>query len=524
MFRHQGLFQKLRCPDVDSCTRTPCPFSHKSSTELPRPTSITDALSRVVKPTPIGASRPITQSNVSTSSSSTSQRVVSLKREAPGSSSGASTSSSPEPPRKIQKVVATTTTGAPRIQANPMHSKVPVVDRQKLLSTMYDIFRTLYASLLMLDPGLPARHALAQELEIYDKASRSTYRNVDWKFSMITTMASIKKRPHPDSLSHPSVGTSGELAERAAKTSSLSEFKLKASHLEYLVLSRDDMILWEYVVDPPPGPGGDRPSEVGNAIKCERCDSQYVVTAKPSRTECVYHWGRAYGQKVNGVREAIHRCCSMPSGSPGCQKGPHVFSEKRAAALHSRHPFSSSESTCPSGTGTVDICAIDCEMIYTTAGMSMARVSGVNKDGAEIFDYLVRMDKGVDVVDYNTRFSGITSLDDALLDLDHARQAIGAFVGPNTIIIGHALENDLKTLRMIHNRVVDTATLYKHQAGAPYRRSLRELSREYLGIAIQTGDGTTGHSSLEDARATLDLVKCWVIEHPELRKASTNSS
>lgn len=43
---------------------------------------------------------------------------------------------------------------------------------------MYDQFRTLYTSLLVLDPTLSARHALAQEQEVYEKATRTTYRNV----------------------------------------------------------------------------------------------------------------------------------------------------------------------------------------------------------------------------------------------------------------------------------------------------------------------------------------------------------
>lgn len=50
-----------------------------------------------------------------------------------------------------------------------------------------------------------------------------------------------------------------------------------------------------------------------------------------------------------------------------------------------------------------------------------------------------------------------------------------AFISSETIIIGHALENDLKTLRMIHHRCVDTAVLFPHPAGAPYRRALQAL-------------------------------------------------
>jgi len=152
-------------------------------------------------------------------------------------------------------------------------------------------------------------------------------------------------------------------------------------------------------------------------------------------------------------------------------------------------------------------------MIYTTAGMSCARVSVVDGRGDKVFDELVRMNENVQVLDFNTRFSGITSLDNAIYDLDHLRVALRSYIGPNTIIIGHALENDLKALRLVHHRVVDTSAIYKHNLGLPYRRSLRELAKVYLDLMIQSGDGNTGHSSLEDARATLDLVRHWVAEN-----------
>lgn len=46
----------------------------------------------------------------------------------------------------------------------------------------------------------------------------------------------------------------------------------------------------------------------------------------------------------------------------------------------------------------MDVAAIDCEMIYTTGGMRVARVSVVDGSGAEVFDELVHMDPGVEVM------------------------------------------------------------------------------------------------------------------------------
>jgi RNA exonuclease 1 len=46
----------------------------------------------------------------------------------------------------------------------------------------------------------------------------------------------------------------------------------------------------------------------------------------------------------------------------------------------------------------LDVAAIDCEMVYTTGGMRCARVSVVDGTGAAVFDELVRMDDGVEIV------------------------------------------------------------------------------------------------------------------------------
>jgi len=90
-----------------------------------------------------------------------------------------------------------------------------------------------------------------------------------------------------------------------------------------------------------------------------------------------------------------------------------------------------------------------------------------------------------------------------------------AFINSDTVLVGHALDNDLKTLRMIHHRCVDTAILFPHKAGLPYRRALKDLVKEHLGQSIQTGGALEGHSSVEDSIATLDLVRWHVLNKPK---------
>lgn len=252
----------------------------------------------------------------------------------------------------------------------------------------------------------------------------------------------------------------------------------------------------------------------------------------------------------------------------GCERGPHVFYESDPEQLHRRHAFSFtrqsnsyalSQNGGPSNSSkgpnaALDAVALDCEMIYSTGGMRVARVSVVDSAGTEIFDELVRMDEGVEVMcvflltsscigtdilgshsDFNTRFSGITpeAYATAILPLASIRESLDVFINSDTIVIGHALENDLKTLRMIHHRCVDTAVMFPHKSGAPYRRALRDLYvhifilftrtplftpcrvKEHLGKVIQRGGGTVGHSSVEDSVATLDLVRWRVLNGPK---------
>jgi RNA exonuclease 1 len=46
----------------------------------------------------------------------------------------------------------------------------------------------------------------------------------------------------------------------------------------------------------------------------------------------------------------------------------------------------------------LDIAALDCEMIYTTGGFRIARVSVVDASGESVFDEFIKLDDGVKVV------------------------------------------------------------------------------------------------------------------------------
>ena len=58
------------------------------------------------------------------------------------------------------------------------------------------------------------------------------------------------------------------------------------------------------------------------------------------------------------------------------------------------------------------------------------------------------------------------------------------------IMIGHSLESDLRAVKMLHSVVVDTAVVFPHKMGPPYKRALRTLAVEQIQRIIQN-DGMT---------------------------------
>ncbi|KAK0610912.1 hypothetical protein B0T14DRAFT_405441, partial [Immersiella caudata] len=259
-------------------------------------------------------------------------------------------------------------------------------------------------------------------------------------------------------------------------------------------------------------------------------------------------------------------CCGKPPGAPGCrQKKDHDPPEGQSEALKTRWQYHHTP-TAPQATHRVAV-ALDCEMgMAIDQELEVIRVTVIDYfTGDKLVDSLVWPD--IYIKNCNTRWSGVTKKDmnDArregkcLLGVAAVREAVFEFVGPETIVVGHAVGGDLGCLRWIHHKIVDTHILEAEkrkkeeeekkareeekaaeqdvekeaveEKGEPQSRpgslaskskkeakangtSLKALTMKHLGRAIQTA-GKMGHDSFEDSLASRDLLRHWIINLAE---------
>lgn len=164
--------------------------------------------------------------------------------------------------------------------------------------------------------------------------------------------------------------------------------------------------------------------------------------------------------------------------------------------------------------------AIDCEMVGVGHGESaLAHVAIVDFNGRCIYDKYVLPKGGIKTItDYRTKFSGITFA--KLAHLDKRKHSFNLVknevhrILKNKIIVGHGLINDFKVLeyRPELNKVWNTTTIEQFQKNHPHipglkqPRKLKVIAKEFANNNIQL-DTTTGHSPLEDARASMNLYR-----------------
>lgn len=217
---------------------------------------------------------------------------------------------------------------------------------------------------------------------------------------------------------------------------------------------------------------------------CRRCGKLFKLDEydEVCVDRCNYH-PKSPGFR-RGFADNLHRCCQQPSGTPGC-----MYADYHVTDYVDFNHMSGFVQTPRIDEGYVptrkDIFALDCEMCYTTGGLELTRVTVVDINRTVVYDALVKPENRI--VDYNTIYSGISeaTLANVTRTLRDVQKMFRSMFNAKTVLIGHSLESDLKALKMIHNRVVDTSVLFPHKMGPPKKRALKTLCIENLKRIIQ---------------------------------------
>ncbi|XP_006639982.2 RNA exonuclease 1 homolog [Lepisosteus oculatus] len=383
--------------------------------------------------------------------------------------------------------------------------------------------------------------ALVEEKVVYDRSSsRNIYLNV--AVNTLKKLRSQSNTPISPTTKSPSGGSNkkslsheemlgGRLAAKTSYTIKRSgkqpEEELTGSVLyrkmkEYL-MTQEQLQEHGYPCSHPDKPG--RAVVCGVAEKktadpftkvCCRCGTEYMVTLSGScvrREECHHHWGRLRRQRVPGGWETQYSCCSGSVGSPGCQVAKQHVQDGRKENLEG---FVKTFSKPMPPDGYPGMYALDCEMCYTKQGLELTRVTVIDSELKVVYDTFVKPDSKV--VDYNTRFSGVTEedLENTTTTIRDVQAVLLSMFSADSILIGHSLESDLFALKLLHSTVIDTAIVFPHRLGLPYKRALRSLMADHLKRIIQ--DNVEGHDSSEDASACMELMIWKIREDAKVKR------
>ncbi|XP_045619841.2 RNA exonuclease 1 homolog [Procambarus clarkii] len=234
---------------------------------------------------------------------------------------------------------------------------------------------------------------------------------------------------------------------------------------------------------------------------CQRCKTSYSVDElgySTTPSTCAYHWS-----KLSTGSEPIYYCCRRNQSSPACSTAPQHVSD----GIEPNNLIGFISTQHNNFIGKKGIFAIDCEMVFTTAGMDVAAISIVDSNCEKVYETLVVPD--APIIDFNTKHSSLTRQQflGVTTRLQDVHNKLLTLVDSHTILVGHGLNNDLLRLKVIHDNIVDTSVLYPHPRGLPFKAALVFLQNKHLGRGPKH---TTGLKCRGDAQAAMRLVhlKC----------------
>lgn len=410
------------------------------------------------------------------------------KRPAPSNSSDPAADIGTKRPKVEEGKPERISIECPRIPSknHPRTSPITLGSRQDGVKKIHGALLRFYAPMLehkhfplrQLGAALAASDALAMEADVMEHANVHSYKNSSMtaaagvlKRSKEALMASVEEASQVDDLDQAQrimkacteTGTASQVQEKRKGANCRKMGHLTRSRLVKagFLCPKGDLATLGYLTEIPEewGPGGDAPDGTGEYQNCIRCNGQFKVaplgsvgTDDPSKQDpeaCRYHAGRPRREALDGTMSARKvlrwTCCgrtvdSLTLGDDRCATGPHVYKEEAPRLLHRRAGYKTlKQLNSDSTTATLEVAALDCEMSYTTAGLSVTRITLVDESGEIVLDELIRCADGVSIVDFNTQFSGIQPDEyeaEAVLDLDGARRALAQYIGPDTILVG----------------------------------------------------------------------------------------
>jgi hypothetical protein len=228
---------------------------------------------------------------------------------------------------------------------------------------------------------------------------------------------------------------------------------------------------------PPQPPKFPVPASTPEGIKWQNV---VIATRKNPRYQADFDFDKVRKQLLESKESGLSNWVkAMPYG-PWCTSNPHAI-------------------------------AIDCEMCETKdpiSGVSnhkalcrLSVVNAVNPDEV-LLDTLVKPEWPV--VDHRSRINGIKKdhLEGVQFTLQHAQAFMTALCSNETVIIGHAVHNDLVALQMEHHCNADSAMLFSVKDELNATCSLKDLAKQVLKREMPDV-----HDSVNDARVALFVLE-----------------
>lgn len=164
----------------------------------------------------------------------------------------------------------------------------------------------------------------------------------------------------------------------------------------------------------------------------------------------------------------------------------------------------STNSQTPKNTKSPDrYVALDCQFVQCGNKHALACISIVSDTSDVLIHTFVKPTERI--TNYVTFVSGVTyELIKHAPSWLELRPKVESIL-KNTILVGHTISSDLKVMEMEmwsgFKSIVDIAKIPTFKDEENRVQSLKKMALKYLGKTIQTGS----HSSLEDAKTTMDL-------------------